>query len=103
MVMWTIASCLIIVGVLLFGALLLAIGSGLRRVGELLIETGEDRTPRYAIWFGIELVVASVVIYYIVSLNKIPMNIYTYLLGLASWFVGKLISRFIKKLFKSRV
>ena len=103
MVMWIIASCLIIVGVLLFGALLLAIGSGLRRVGESLVETGEDRTPRYAIRFGIELVVASVVIYYIASLNKIPMNIYTYLLGLASWFVGKLISRFIKKLFKSRV
>lgn len=103
MVMWIIASCLIIVGVLLFGVLLLAIGSGLRRVGESLVETGEDRTPGHAIWFGIELVVASVVIYYIVSLNKIPMNIYTYLLGLASWFVGKLISRFIKKLFKSRV
>lgn len=100
MVMWIIASCLMIVGVLLFGALLLAIGLGLRRVGELLIEIGEDRTPRaHAIWFGIELVVASVVIYYITSLNKIPMNIYTYLLGLASWFVGKFISRFIKKRF----
>ena len=99
MFMWMIASFLIIVGVLLFGALLLTIGSGLRRVGELLIETGEDRTPRYAIWFGIELVVASVVIYYLASLNKIPMNIYIYLLGLASWFVGKFISRFIKKRF----
>jgi hypothetical protein len=92
--------CLFAVGGLLFGTLLLAIGLCLRKVAELLIEIGEDCTPRArAIWFGIELVVASIVVCYLSSLNKIPINILTYFIGLIFWFIGKFIARFIKSSF----
>lgn len=96
-VMWMIILCLLCLGMLLFGTLLLTLGLWLRKVAELLIEIGEDRTPRaHAIWFGIELTVASIVICYAASVNKIPINILTYLIGLIFWFIGKLIAKFIK-------
>jgi hypothetical protein len=101
-VIWIVTLCLLWIAMLLFGTLLLgtlllAIGLCLRKVAELLIEIGEDCTPRaHAIWFGIELVVASIVIYYAASFNRVPINIFTYIIALIFWFMGKLIAKFIK-------
>lgn len=72
------------------------VGLCLRAVALLLIEIGEQRTPRSRIfWLVVELLFSSCMYYIASHYFRITINIYSYVAWMLMWFLcGKIIKSF---------